>query len=56
MLRFFKNLVGPAEPDSRYIHFHIDDTGMRRVCDESVCRPANDPLLYSMSLPFAPYR
>jgi hypothetical protein len=27
-----------------YVHFHIDDSGQRRLCDESACRPPVDPL------------
>ena len=56
MLRFLRTLLTASETISPYVHYHVDDHGRRRFCDESVCRPARDPLLGVPPTPFLPYR
>lgn len=55
MRRLLKALLRPSEGTSPYIHYHLDDHGHKRLCDESFCRPESDPLLRRPLL-FPPYR
>lgn len=56
MLQLLKAAFRPSEPSSPYIHYHLDDHGRKRFCDESACRPANDPLLRRQPLLLPPFR
>jgi len=43
MLDILKRFV-PRQPLPPHVHFHVDTKGNRVFCDESVCRPAPQPL------------
>ena len=45
MIKLLRALFEPRPPLPPYAHFHIDDDGHRVFCDESACRPAQDPPL-----------
>jgi len=53
MLRLLTTLFAPHSP---YVHYHRDDHGRKRFCDESACRPASDQMTRRPPLPFPPYR
>lgn len=55
MRRLLVKLFSPSLPHDHYIHYHFDDDGKRRVCDESACRPTYDPLSDALRL-HAPFR
>lgn len=43
MFNLLKRLA-PREPLPPHVHFHIDEHGNRRFCDESACRPTQSAL------------
>ena len=55
MLRFLSALFAPNDHLSHIVHYHLDEYGERRFCDESVCRPTNDRSTAPAML-FPPYR
>jgi hypothetical protein len=57
MLERLRTLFAPADPFAHdaHFHYHIDESGNRRFCDESACRPTRDPSLWSLPL-VSPYR
>jgi hypothetical protein len=50
MLKLFKRLL-PPEQLPAHLHFHIDESGNRVLCDESICRPQQRPVA-PLFLPF----
>jgi len=52
MIRLLKAVFAPGPSASPYVHYHPDDQGRMRFCDESACRPANDPLLRASQAPY----
>jgi hypothetical protein len=46
MLDLIKRLM-PREPLPAHVHFHVDESGARVLCDESACRPAPRPLQHT---------
>ena len=56
MLRFLSALFAPDDHLSHIVHYHLDEQGERRFCDESACHPAKDRLTPQQHLLFPPYR